>query len=340
VSYVREEPPWFAFLVHPRDLDDFYRWPAGKILRRYSSSEEEFIAKTATIVEPVLLGEIVFGFEPIRGELVAVPRIAEDVLGPEGQKGIMAAVDLAALRGAPVLGLGGLIAPATGAGQRLLRRLPTGVTVTTGNAYTAAVSRRNVMEVCEAVTGTRKPRVAIVGASGSVGTAASLLLATEEIDLTLVGRSLRRLEAALGTLDGHAVLTQELHAIADADVVLMLTNDATAHLEPAMLKPGSVVIDVAQPSNVRRADRVSFLERDIRVVDGGLVRIPGLRVTYDFDVGDRETTFACLAETYLFAREGIRQHSVGRPTAEFALSMERLATRNRVVPVSLELEAA
>jgi fatty aldehyde-generating acyl-ACP reductase len=61
------------------------------------------------------------------------------------------------------------------------------------------------------------------------------------------------------------------------------------------------------------------------VLEGGLVRIPAYRSTYDMGTPSRLDTFACLAETYLFARQGIRGHSVGRPSVELAEAMDRAA---------------
>jgi hypothetical protein len=47
-------------------------------------------------------------------------------------------------------------------------------------------------------------------------------------------------------------------------------------------------------------------------------------------------TFACLAETYLMAREGMREHSVGAPAPEFALRLEQVAARHGVRPARLD----
>lgn len=335
MRYVRSEPPWFSFLVHPRDVADIDRWGPSRVLRERSAGDQDLAARVAQL-GPIVVGEILFGFEPVRGELIVVPQMPEAILSPAGARQIRDAVTIATTRGARVVGLGALIAPATGAGLRLVRHVPAGVTLTTGNAYTAAVARANVLEACAGRSLARTPRVAIVGATGSVGVPASLLLAMEDVSLVLLGRNGRRLESALGALTA-ATLSTDLADLAGADVVLILTNDPSARLTPDMVAPGTVVIDVAQPPNVARADRGRFEERGARVVDGGLVAIPGLQCTYDFGFSRPETTFACLAETYLLAREGRRAHSVGRATPDVARSMEHLARRHGVAPAPLEL---
>src|SRR5437867_7398462 len=72
--YLRDEPPWFAFLVHLRDIHDVHRWKGSRLLREYSDSDEEFLAK-ATSMEPTIIGEILFGFGGARGELVCAMRM-------------------------------------------------------------------------------------------------------------------------------------------------------------------------------------------------------------------------------------------------------------------------
>jgi hypothetical protein len=46
---------------------------------------------------------------------------------------------------------------------------------------------------------------------------------------------------------------------------------------------------------------------------------------------------ACLAETYLFAREGITEHSVGPASAELAADLAELAARQGIRPWPLGL---
>jgi predicted amino acid dehydrogenase len=106
-------------------------------------------------------------------------------------------------------------------------------------------------------------------------------------------------------------------------------------MHPDMVAPGTVVIDVTQPSNIPPSERGAFRARDVVVADGGVVRIPNYSSTYDFGEIDCRDTYACLAETYLFAREGIRQHSVGRPSTDWTRTIERVASKHGVTPRSL-----
>ena len=336
-TYLTRQPPWFAFLIHPRDNGDVLRDGVGSLLRQYSSSDADSVLKFSSL-PPIVAGSVRIRSSAVRGEIVSVMCVADDVLGARGRHGLLAAARLAVGRGASVLGLGGLTAPALGGGELLLRHLPAAVTLTNGNAYTAAVLREQTLAAVARLGTPAQRRVAVLGCTGSVGMATSHLLAEEGLDLVLVGRTAARARALLGPLGSRVVFSGNVADVRQADVVVAVTSDPSARLIPEFLSPNTIVIDAAQPPNVPRAARPLFEARRITVVEGGLVHIPGFTCTYDVGIADPQTTFACLAETYLYAREGIRDHSVGRPSAEAARRMERIARRRGVTPRPLEFD--
>ena len=339
LAHVRN-PPWFAFVCHPRDDRDLLSYGAATLVRAYSCSPDEFRAKVCT-APPQMTGALRFGGAAIHGEVIGVIRMPWQISAPEGYRDVLDGVDVALARGAKVIGLGGLTAPATQGGALVLPRLPGNVTVTNGNALTAAVARRNVREAVDALDLGRRARVAVIGATGSVGFPASTLLAQDGYDLLLVGRGLRRTTSLLGDLAGVARLSGSIDDVAGCDVVVIVTSSETARVAPELLRPGSVIIDVAQPHSIARNEIPAYVERGVAVVEGGLVTFPAFCSDHDFFLPEPRAAFACLAETYLFAREGIRTHSIGRPTGELALKLERLAAMHGIVPRTLEnLDAA
>lgn len=321
--------PWFAFLVHPRDVTDVRRLRGAGVLEQYSMDEEEFLAR-ALSSPPWVIGEVRFGSNPARGELIGVPCMPENVMRAAGRALVAKAAGLAVQRGARVIGLGGLTSPATRGGSLLLPGLRSGFTVTTGNAYTAVVARDNVLEACASLPLHRQPTVAVVGCTGSVGAAATRLLADEDLQLILVGRSEFRVRETLSdVLDERMTVCSDIVGVAEADVVLLLTSDPSARLRPLIFERcdrGVIVIDVAQPANVTPLLYPEFERLGVAVVEGGVVDVPGLSCTYDLGLPGN-STFACLAETYLFAREGIAQHSVGPASVDLARVLERAAQR-------------
>ncbi len=288
---------------------------------------------------PLVVGEITFGFETsIRGELIAVMQMPEAMVRPGASGAVLRAAEVAIERGARVIGLGGLTSPATGGGRRLARHLPASVTVTNGNALTAAVVCQNVVEASRFVLHRRRPRIGVVGCTGSVGVAATHLLARAGFDLILVGRVVEKVRDVLGEVARRSVVSDSLASLVDADVTVLLTSDPTAVLTPDRVTAGSIVIDFAQPGNIPKAAVPEFSARGVAVVEGGRVRIPGYSCSFDLGLGNRRDTLACLAETYLFARDGVRRPSLGRPSAEFALEMQAAARRRGILVSPLGLE--
>jgi predicted amino acid dehydrogenase len=324
VPYLSAQAPWFSFIAHIRDLNDVDRIGVGSFLRRFSRDDAEVAAKAATL-DPLVAAQFFFRGVAATGELVCVCRFPDQLMSAEGRRWVLDGVELAAKRGARVIGLGGLTAPATGGGLTLRDQLPRGVTLTNGNALTAVIVRDNVCEASEILGLGRQARVAVIGCTGSVGGAASHLIASAGFPLTLIGRTRSRVERTFPTL--HARYSDAIGDAADADIIVILTSDATARFRPWHAKGGSIVIDCAEPSNIPREEYDSFAAKGVSVVEGGLVRIPGYATTCDYTTVPG-AAFACLAETYLFAVGGIREHSIGRPTVEQALKLERLA-RNR-----------
>lgn len=339
VPYLTSQAPWFVFLVHPRDAKDVHGWAGASVIAQHSASEAEFLEKMCAL-PPTVIGDVRFGLRPAWGELIAVARMPRGLLSTEGRRVIADAVRLAAQRGTGVVGLGALTAPVTHGGLDLLPGLPKGITLTTGNAFTAAIARRNVVEVSEALQFGRSARVAIVGCHGSVGSAASRLLSGMGFRLILIGRTTGKVEKVLGDLTEVHSVSQNLADAGLADVTLLLTSDPAALLTPEIPRPGSVVIDLAHPVNVDPACYPEFERRGVSVAQGGLVQIPGYHCSVDFRLPVRHASLACLAETYLFAREGIREHSVGPASPELAGELEQIAARHGVRPLPLRLPSS
>jgi predicted amino acid dehydrogenase len=337
MPYLRGQAPGFIFLAHPRDERDLHNVRGSSVVSRHSASEEEFRERMLSL-PPTITGEITFGFEPVRGELLIVLCLPNKIMYSAGREQIDQSVEVARSRGARVLGLGALTAPATRGGLTLLPKLPPGMTLTTGNAYTAAVARTNVLEACQALGLDEGARVAVVGCTGSVGVAASRLLDSAGFRLVLIGRSQTRVRKELADLVPRSVVSGSVNDVGEADIVLLLTGDPSARITPSLVKPGAVIVDLAHPMNIQREDYGLFEQRDVRVAQGGLVNIPGYHLTTDLRLPDRHSALACLAETYLFAKEGITEHSVGQASVDFAVELEAVAARHGVRTRPLDLD--
>jgi fatty aldehyde-generating acyl-ACP reductase len=159
--------------------------------------------------------------------------------------------------------------------------------------------------------------VAVVGATGAVGKTSALMLAHECGKLTLVGRRLDALEAVREQCAGKAqvCVTTDVNAIYEADLILTVTSDIHAVIEPKHLKPGAVVCDVARPRDVSK--QVAAERDDVLVIEGGMIEVPG-PVDFHFNFGfPPKMAYACMAETMALALEGrFEDYTIGKDIEE------------------------
>ena len=316
----------FAFLIHPRtdpSEDLALVHPLLGLLpgRAVESAMRRLPLKPwvhSTITASDRPGEVL-------GDVIGLPLTPTMLLGDDramiGRR-IDQAIDLAVSRGATILGLGALTAPATAGGAKLRRR--TDIGVTNGNAYTAAVTATAVERIAEGMPS--RPVVALVGANGSVGTAVARLLGRSAAvdEMVLVGRTPAALAALAGDLG--ATWSTDMAACRRADIVVLMTSAAGAVLGSEHLRLGATVLDDTQPRN--SSPPLASERPDVTILDGGVVATPGLRRT-GFSIGlDAGASFACLAESSLLALADHRGHgTIGRPSLEQVDRVQSLAQR-------------
>jgi fatty aldehyde-generating acyl-ACP reductase len=322
-------PRRFAFLVHPRadvaqDMGRIWR-PLGMIPERAWGWGLRNLP-----MPPVPLAKVYREDEAdAAGQVLVVPVGARQMLTADRRwvlGRIESAIDRAEALGAEVVGLGALTAPASGAG-RLLRDRP-GITMTTGNAFTAYLTVEAIRRLLPAATG---GHIAIIGATGSVGACVVRLLADEPIgtDLTLIARGARRLDDLAAEFATHGTgiavrATTSMDAVRDADLVVVLTSATDAVLRSEHLRPGAIVLDDTQPRNT---DPLLQTERpDVRVIDGGVAAVPGIHIRGDIGL-PRGLAYACLCETMLMAFSGDATESLGQASVDHALRMRDAARR-------------
>jgi predicted amino acid dehydrogenase len=188
--------------------------------------------------------------------------------------------------------------------------------VTTGHSLTVAV----VLEALERAACSRNVQlessgVAVVGATGSIGSACAEFLAPRVAELILVGRHESRLaevEARVREAGARRVhLSTRVRDIDQAPLVLSVTNAARPIIQPEDLGRGAIVCDVALPPDV--SPRVAQERADVLVVDGGMMDVPG-EVDFGFDFGlPPGNAYACMAEPMVLALEGrYESYSLGK----------------------------
>ncbi|MCM2371553.1 aminotransferase class III-fold pyridoxal phosphate-dependent enzyme [Aporhodopirellula aestuarii] len=119
---------------------------------------------------------------------------------------------------------------------------------------------------------------------------------SEKLDADFYNTLIEQLE-----LEGYIVLTQDLGVLPDADILVTATSATNSLLGPRDLKHGAIVCDLSRPFNVSRD--VAELRPDVLVIDGGVIRVPGLPELGRFGIGTGHA-FSCMAETMLLTLAG------------------------------------
>jgi acetylornithine/succinyldiaminopimelate/putrescine aminotransferase/predicted amino acid dehydrogenase len=202
----------FAFLVHPLYLKNYTDFDES--LKAFSEQElKDLVWRWNDLVEPFPLAEMRVTSKTGRkayGEFICICRTSEELMEmPKEQtlRELGAAVNLAKERGAKIVGLGAYTSVVS-KGGRELRDL--GVALTTGNSYTVATAVEATLEASRRLDVPIQETVAaVVGATGSIGRAATLLLAEKVNSLILVGNpnnpehSIRRLTKLIAEIYHH-----------------------------------------------------------------------------------------------------------------------------------------
>ena len=253
----------------------------------------------------------------IEGWLLACPFTARQMLklSPEAvYRKVIQTGHLAQRLGARILGLLAFTSVIGDGGVTVAQNLS--IPVTTGRSLTVGAAIEGLKKAA-LVRGVRMDlaTVAVVGATGSIGSVCAELLAPMVGGLALVGQEESRLDRvamqAKKAGAGHVHTSTHIEAIRGADMVLSTTNATHPIIQPEHLKHRAVVYDVAIPPDV--SPRVIREREDVLVVEGGVMDVPG-EADFHFDFGlPPGTAYACMAETMVLALEGCYEsYSIGK----------------------------
>jgi predicted amino acid dehydrogenase len=320
----------FAFIIHPidpkRDAARKYwfarylpvswvEWGLKRISARVLSEIEGVRSITGAETRGWFIG---CGLTP--KQMLELP--TEFVYGK-----ILECCELAASKGARLIGLGAFTAVVGDGGVTISKRSP--IPVTTGNSYTVATAIEGTLRAAEEMgIETRQATLAVVGATGSIGHTCATILAPMFANTLLIGRDPERTRALANELGAAARPTTDIVELKNADVIISVTSSDSEIIEPEHLKPGCVVCDVARPRDV--SVRVQTERDDVLVIEGGVVEVPG-DVKFGFDFGfPPKTAYACMSETMILALENrAESFTVGKNVSVAQVEeMQKLAAKH------------
>ncbi len=305
----------FAFIIHPINIkrDVGRKYPVAKIMPE--AMIEWYIKRRDPIVVADAVGVRSITGEEARGWYIACPltprqmmQLPVEFVYSKLEKSCRIAKEL----GAEIVGLGAFSSVVGDGGVTLSKRIP-GFAITTGNSYTVATAIEGARTAGEMLGHEiSKSQVAIIGATGSIGATCAESLSRDAAEIVLIGRDTARLEQVQDRIkaSGRARLrtcTDIAEGLKDADIVITVTSAVDAVVLPEHIKSGAVICDVARPRDV--SVRVAKERKDVLVIEGGVVAVPGEFRLPKPDKPDSEfsfgfppgTAYACMAETMMLA---------------------------------------
>ena len=304
----------FAFVLHPLTVDYIANHPRFAWSRHLP---RRLVESAAAYMPAARVGSVRGGRSPVTGQAIdgliyALGATPQQMLvrAPEfTYRRLDRAVRDAAGRGARIVGLGAFTKVVGDAGVTVARRAP--IPVTTGNSLTIAATLETAKLAAKRLgwPDLARGKAMIVGATGSIGTVCSRLLAAAVRDVVLVSIEPERLLALKQKIQRETpaatveIDTSTLHRVGDCDLIVTATSAFGQRvLDVSQCKPGAVILDVALPPDISAEE--AAVRPDVLIVESGEVLIPG-PVEFSFDIGlPRGVAYACLAEAALLAMEG------------------------------------
>jgi predicted amino acid dehydrogenase len=303
----------FAFVIHPLHFGMLRRLKPVKIASRFLP--QRLLEDSIAHVQPFAVGSIknVVSASGAKAEgiIYAVPMTSKAIMRfpPEFlYQRLQLIANLAKERGAGVMGLGAYTSVVGDAGLTLSKRSPIGVT--SGNSFTVAATMRT-LRVAAQRCGLETERCfgLVVGATGSIGSVCSRLLAQEVAEIALVAprpekllELSRLIELENPRLKGKVHISRRVEDfLSRAELVITTTSAVDPVIDVSGLKRGAVVCDVARPPDIK--EEAAARRDDILVIESGEILLPeGAVLNYDIGLPPG-TIYACLAETLLLALE-------------------------------------
>jgi len=323
----------FAFIIHPLQVEDYFR--KFPFLKRFPARIIENTFRYLPAMKVSKIEGVKSPWAEVEGYFIACPLTTRQLLTLPEQVAlskIQEAVKLAEKLGAQVVGLGAATSVVGDAGITIAKN--SNIPVTTGNSYTvasameAAIKAANLMDI-----DLKSASVAVLGATGSIGSVIAKLMASKCKNLILLGRSDYKLAKLARTImyeDGIAteISSDTKNVLRKADIIFAVTSAVDTVIDPEDLKPGAVVCDVARPRDVSLM--VEKKRKDVLVIEGGVIQVPG-PVNFNFNFGfPPGLAYACMAETMILALEGrFESYSLGRELSiEKVKEIEKLAQKH------------
>lgn len=313
----------FSFVIHPLNVSFIHKHP---IFRWTKYLPDDLVEATAAYMPPMYVSRITGGKSPTTGQRIegylytlgATPRQMMKHDPTFTYKQLNKVARMAERRGARILGLGAFTSVVGDAGITTAHE--SDIAITSGNSLTVAMTLEAAKKAVQ-LMGAKdltKGKVMIVGATGSIASVCSRLIAQAIGNVVLVSIEPEKLLELKRTIQRETpgaevtIATKAGDLISDCDLVITATSAFGQRvIDITKCKAGAVICDVARPPDINPAE--AALRPDVLVIESGEVLIPG-DIDFGYDIGlPPKTSYACLAETALLAMDGrFEDYTLGR----------------------------
>ena len=279
-----------AFIAHPLDADQFRLFI--RFLRPDKSYRDEFLIKLFEWTPSFKIKEFsnlsFNGNGGIDASFIMVPFLPEmrDISLKRVIDKIDNALKIASDAGCTVAAMGGFTSIVLQGQERDFAEKH-GLRITSGNSLTAAIIIKSIESVALKFSiNLNAASVAIIGASGDIGSACMGYLCTKAKRLYVTGRSIPSLKEAVERnreyRSSDIVVTADNREAIDHSQICIFVTSAYDYLFTAQdFKPGTVVCDASAPLNVKVDGQ---LRDDVFIYHGGIASVP-FPIDAGFDIG-------------------------------------------------------
>jgi len=313
----------FAFVIHPLNIGFIHRHPVFSFTKYLPDNLVEW---AAGYTPPMFVSKITGGKSPTTGQRIegylyslgATPRQMMKHDPSFTYKQLNQCARMAERRGARIMGLGAFTSVVGDAGITIAHEAD--IAITSGNSLTVAMTLEAAKKAVQLMGAAdlTKGKVMIVGATGSIASVCSRLIAQAIGNVVLVSIEPEKLLELKRTIQRETpgaevtIATKSGDLISDCDLVITATSAFGQRvIDITKCKPGAVICDVARPPDINPAE--AALRPDVLVIESGEVLIPG-DIDFGYNIGlPPKTSYACLAETALLAMDGrFEDYTLGR----------------------------
>jgi len=341
--------PDFIFLTHPRNSEDiFATFPFIRLLRKFFPDN---VARKILKLSPCYIVAQVKAPRGLRGYIVSAVELPNDLFASREltNKLILSCVDFfrAICNKKAYIGLAAWWPIVSNSGQAFKNCLQKEDVIKITNGHTATLASI-YLSICELTQKINLPlsnaKILIIGA-GKVGGGLGALLVNKVAVLGLIDKNKIRLkilkkeleiknkEIAIDTiaLDEFTAEKTILDKLQQYHLAVCTTSNTDLLISDASQLRNCIIIDDSRPEAFPRIFSPEF---KVAVLEGGLMKIPGVVMDSDFGFGQNDNIFGCLSEAIILAMatEGKVKPNIGELDVENLMHLIDFCNQNKIQP--------